>query len=83
MNALFALLAGLLFGVGLLVSGLANPAKVLGFLDITRLWDPSLAFVMGAPSPLAFSPSAWRNSAPGHCLARRCICPPHSISTSA
>lgn len=54
MNPLFALLAGLLFGVGLLVSGLANPAKVLGFLDITRLWDPSLAFVMGGAISVAF-----------------------------
>ncbi|MHB9836217.1 YeeE/YedE family protein [Paraburkholderia terrae] len=41
-----ALLAGLLFGVGLMVSGMANPAKVLGFLDLAGQWDPSLAFVM-------------------------------------
>ncbi|KPQ01490.1 YeeE/YedE family protein [Marinobacter sp. HL-58] len=39
--------AGLLFGFGLLVSGMANPEKVLGFLDIAGQWDPSLAFVMG------------------------------------
>jgi len=38
--------AGLVFGVGLLVSGMANPAKVLGFLDLAGAWDPSLAFVM-------------------------------------
>ncbi|MBW0146311.1 DUF6691 family protein [Marinobacter arenosus] len=42
-----SLLAGLLFGLGLIVSGMANPEKVLGFLDIAGLWDPSLAFVMG------------------------------------
>ena len=42
-----ALLAGLLFGIGLIMSGMADPAKVLGFLDIAGLWDPSLAFVMG------------------------------------
>lgn len=41
-----ALLAGLLFGLGLIVSGMANPAKVLGFLDLAGAWDPSLAFVM-------------------------------------
>ncbi len=41
------LLAGLLFGLGLLLSGMANPAKVLNFLDIAGHWDPSLAFVMG------------------------------------
>ena len=45
--ALFAsLLAGLVFGLGLLVSGMANPAKVIGFLDLAGAWDPSLAFVM-------------------------------------
>lgn len=42
-----ALLAGFVFGVGLLISGMANPAKVLGFLDLAGPWDPSLAFVMG------------------------------------
>ena len=41
-----ALLAGLLFGLGLIVSGMADPAKVLGFLDLAGAWDPSLAFVM-------------------------------------
>lgn len=43
---LTALLAGLIFGLGLLVSGMANPAKVLAFLDIAGDWDPSLALVM-------------------------------------
>lgn len=42
-----ALLTGLLFGAGLLVSGMANPAKVLAFLDLAGAWDPSLALVMG------------------------------------
>ena len=42
-----SLLAGLVFGLGLIISGMANPAKVLGFLDLTGKWDPSLAFVMG------------------------------------
>ncbi|OZB13566.1 MAG: hypothetical protein B7X58_09285 [Marinobacter sp. 34-60-7] len=45
--ALSSLFAGLLFGFGLIVSGMANPEKVLGFLDLAGLWDPSLAFVMG------------------------------------
>lgn len=43
-----ALLSGLVFGLGLLLSGLANPAKVLGFLDIAGRWDPSLVLVMTA-----------------------------------
>lgn len=46
MIAFASLLAGLVFGLGLIVSGMANPAKVLGFLDIAGTWDPSLAFVM-------------------------------------
>ena len=46
MYVLTSLLAGLVFGLGLIVSGMANPAKVLGFLDLAGRWDPSLAFVM-------------------------------------
>lgn len=46
MRFLTALVAGLLFGAGLLVSGMANPANVLGFLDITGDWNPALAFTM-------------------------------------
>ncbi|HJV83391.1 DUF6691 family protein [Noviherbaspirillum sp.] len=46
MNILFAFIAGLVFGLGLIVSGMANPAKVLGFLDLAGAWDPSLALVM-------------------------------------
>jgi len=41
-----SLLAGLVFGLGLILSGMANPAKVLGFLDLAGSWDPSLALVM-------------------------------------
>ena len=44
---LSALIAGLIFGFGLLLSGMANPAKVLGFLDLAGNWDPSLLLVMG------------------------------------
>ena len=46
MNIAASLIAGLLFGVGLIVSGMADPAKVLGFLDLAGAWDPSLALVM-------------------------------------
>ncbi len=49
-------LSGLVFGLGLIVSGMANPAKVLGFLDVAGAWDPSLAFVMaGAIAVAAFA----------------------------
>jgi uncharacterized protein len=47
MHILAGLLSGLLFGAGLVISGMSNPAKVLNFLDLFGTWDPSLAFVMG------------------------------------
>src|ERR1700680_1322214 len=47
MRNVIALGVGLIFGVGLCISGMTEPAKVLGFLDLAGLWDPSLAFVMG------------------------------------
>jgi uncharacterized membrane protein YedE/YeeE len=46
MSTFTAFIAGLAFGLGLIVSGMANPAKVLGFLDLAGRWDPSLALVM-------------------------------------
>jgi uncharacterized protein len=46
MNRIVEFLVGLLFGLGLIVSGMTDPAKVLGFLDVTGAWDPSLACVM-------------------------------------
>ena len=54
MFAISALLSGLVFGLGLIVSGMANPAKVLGFLDLAGAWDPSLAFVMGGAILVGF-----------------------------
>ena len=47
MNRLTEFLVGLLFGLGLLLSGMTDPAKVIGFLDLFGSWDPSLAMVMG------------------------------------
>jgi uncharacterized membrane protein YedE/YeeE len=49
-------LVGLLFGLGLCLSGMTNPPKVLGFLDLAGAWDPSLAFVMGGAVAVAFFP---------------------------
>ncbi|WP_414470933.1 DUF6691 family protein [Microvirga sp. M2] len=57
-----AFASGLLFGLGLIVSQMVNPAKVLGFLDIFGNWDPSLAFVMGGAVVV---------SALGYLVARR------------
>jgi len=47
MRLIFASISGLIFGFGLALSGMLNPSKVQGFLDIFGVWDPSLAFVMG------------------------------------
>ncbi len=44
---IISLISGLLFGFGLALSGMVSPSKVVGFLDLTGNWDPSLAFVMG------------------------------------
>ena len=61
MRALTALVSGALFGLGLIVSDMINPARVLGFLDVAGAWDPTLAFVMaGALIPMVF---AWRIAA--------------------
>ena len=47
MHIVSAFIVGLVFGIGLIVAGMTNPAKVQGFLDLAGNWDPSLAFVMG------------------------------------
>ena len=46
MATVFAFVAGLVFGLGLIIAGMVNPAKILGFLDLAGTWDPSLALVM-------------------------------------
>ncbi|MBX9407261.1 YeeE/YedE family protein [Pseudomonas baetica] len=53
MPLFYAWLAGLIFGIGLLISGMTNPAKVIGFLDLGGRWDPSLAFVMAGAIAVA------------------------------
>lgn len=54
MNRISEFLVGLLFGLGLLLSGMTDPAKVLGFLDLFGAWDPSLALVMGGAIAVGF-----------------------------
>lgn len=60
--AIISGLTGLIFGLGLMVSGMANPAKVIGFLDLSVPWDPSLMFVMGGAIAVGL---------PGFFLAKR------------
>lgn len=50
----FSFLVGLIFGIGLIISGMANPAKVVGFLDLAGSWDPSLALVMAGAIGVSF-----------------------------
>ena len=71
MRGLTGFLAGLVFGLGLVISGMSDPAKVLNFLDVgaiwtTGTWDPSLALVMGGAVVVAFAGFrlAWRRPAP-------------------
>ncbi len=54
MKHLFAFVAGVIFSLGLIVSGMINPAKVIGFLDLFGAWDASLAFVMGGAVLVTF-----------------------------
>ena len=59
-----AFLAGALFGVGLAVSGMTEPDKVLNFLDLFGHWDPSLALVMGAALAVALPGFRWAQAQP-------------------
>lgn len=53
MHSLISLMVGLIFGIGLIIAGMANPQKVLGFLDLAGSWNPSLALVMGGAIPVS------------------------------
>jgi len=66
MKLLYALITGLVFGVGIAVSGMMDPAKVLNFFDIEGAWDPSLAFVMGGAVIITFIGYrlVWKREAP-------------------
>ncbi|WP_122279977.1 DUF6691 family protein [Pseudomonas syringae group genomosp. 3] len=59
MIKLTAFFAGLIFGLGLLLAGMTNPKKVLAFLDVAGVWDPSLALVMGGAIAVAVIPLNW------------------------
>ena len=66
MKLVYALVSGILFGLGLSVSQMVDPAKVYGFLNITGNWDPSLALVMGGALLITLPVSQWalKRSAP-------------------
>lgn len=58
-KATIGLACGLLFGIGLVISGMVDPHRVLGFLDVTGTWDPTLAFVMGGALITTFAGYRW------------------------
>ena len=59
MRTLFALVAGLVFGIGLIAAGMTQPLKVQAFLDLAGAWDPSLALVMGGAVCVGLVAFAW------------------------
>jgi len=66
MRTIIAALSGLVFGAGLIISGMTNPYRIFGFLDVTGDWDPTLAFVMGGAvlvAAPAFALARWRKKA--------------------
>jgi uncharacterized membrane protein YedE/YeeE len=64
MKAVVAFACGVLFAVGLGISGMLQPAKVIGFLDFTGHWDPALLGVMGGAIPVYMLAWAWRHGRP-------------------
>lgn len=66
MKLFFALITGLVFGTGIAISGMMDPAKVLNFFDLAGAWDPSLALVMGGALIVTFFGYrlAWKRNAP-------------------
>lgn len=66
MKLIYALFTGIVFGIGISISGMINPAKVFNFFDIAGTWDPSLAFVMGGAVAVTFFGYrlVWRRHSP-------------------
>ncbi|WP_299079096.1 DUF6691 family protein [uncultured Ruegeria sp.] len=66
MRLIFVFVTGLVFGLGIAISGMMNPAKVLNFFDLAGTWDPSLAFVMGGALVVTFVGYrlVWRRDSP-------------------
>lgn len=73
-----ALAAGTLFGFGLALSGMLNPVRVQGFLDVFGVWDPSLAFVLGGAVAVAMAGMAWVRRMSRPLLAERFHVPMNS-----
>lgn len=70
MRLIATYLIGLVFGIGIMISGMANPAKILNFFDVAGSWDPSLAFVMGGALITTFIGYRLVLARPGPVLAK-------------
>ena len=81
MRMMASLLCGLVFGAGLLISGMVQPTKVLGFLDIFGAWDPSLAVVMAAALAVSVPGFMLANGRARPLLATKSFGPPGAMST--
>jgi uncharacterized membrane protein YedE/YeeE len=77
-RTLVALACGLVFGAGLAISGMTDPARVLGFLDVAGAWDPTLLFVMGAGLAVTTVGTAWARREDGPWLGGRFAWPTRS-----
>ena len=77
-HELIGLASGSLFALGLWLSGMADPGKVLGFLDVTGEWDPTLAFVMAGAVGVHFSWLRWRGARAGAAADSASSLPPRS-----
>ena len=75
------LVCGFIFGLGLLISGMTQPSKVLGFLDIFGAWDPSLAVVMAAALAVSGVGYGWRSSGRSPCSRPNSTSRPRPAST--
>lgn len=71
MSILSAFIAGLIFGFGLILSGMANPKKILDFLDVTGQWDPSLLFVMMGALAVSFFAFRYASTVETTCLQQK------------
>lgn len=79
MKTFMGYIAGLLFGLGLALAGMTDPARVLGFLDIFGAWDPTLMFVLGGAVVTTFIGYRLYSGGSGRCSARPSSCPPAGI----
>ena len=83
MTIAIAFVLGLAFALGLGMSGMTDPGRVTGFLDVTGRWDPTLAFVMGSAVAVSFVSFGWILARPAPLFDRRFVLPKHQRITTS